>query len=57
MADRRPNLTDRMKAARGAAHGHGAGPERAKAAKEGGQGGSHKAAPNRPERIKGKRSG
>lgn len=57
MADRRPDPTDRMKAARGAKHGHGAGHERAKAAKDEGQGGSHKAAPTRPERLKSKPSG
>ena len=40
-----------MKAARGATHGHGAGHERVKAAKEKAHGNSHKAAPKRPERI------
>jgi hypothetical protein len=56
MAERRPDLTDRMKAARGATRGDGAGHERAKAAKDKGQGSSHGPAPKRPERVTEKRS-
>ena len=56
MADR-PQPTDRMTVARGATHGHGAGHMRAKAAKDKAHGNPHKAAPERPERVKEKRKG